>query len=65
MKAKRIINGVFWAILAVSLSVIVCLEWHKNGCDWKALLLATLFYAVISAGFAYIVDKTIKEHYNL
>ena len=65
MKAKRIINGAFWAIIAVALSVIVCLEWHNNGCDRTALLVAIIFYTVISAGFAYIVDQTIKEHYNL
>jgi len=65
MKAKRIINGTFWAIIAIVLSTIVCLEWHENGCDWTALLVAIIFYTVLSAGFAYMVDQTIKEHYNL
>lgn len=30
----RIINGVFWAVIAVSLIVYCAIEWHNNGCGW-------------------------------
>ena len=63
MKA-RIINGIFWAILAVTLIVYVCIEWHKNGCDWDTLVVAIIFYTCMPAALWFTIDQTIKEWKN-
>lgn len=65
MKAKRIINMVVWAVIAVSLVVGVCVAWHRQGCGWQSLVLAISFYGVLSAGLWYAVDDMIRDNGKL
>lgn len=61
MKA-RIINGIIWATIAVTLIVYVCIEWHANGCEWKSLALAIGMYGSCLGGLWFAADQTIKEY---
>lgn len=60
MKAKRIINAVFWAVLATVIVVYVCIEWHRQGCGVSSLVLATAVYLTGCGGFGYIADEHIR-----
>lgn len=60
MKKARIINAATWTAIATTLSVMVCLEWHDNGCDAWSLVAAIAFYASASAALAMTIDDKIK-----
>lgn len=60
MKKARIINAATWTAIATTLSVMVCLEWHKNGCDAWSLIAAIAFYASASTALAMTIDDKIK-----
>lgn len=57
MKAIKIIS----AIVALTLSTYVCLEWHNQGCGWESLIAAIVFYNATIAVLAGMICKTIKE----
>lgn len=60
MKAKRIINAVFWAVLAIVLVVYVCIEWHRQGCSVSSLALAAALYLAGCGAFWFIFDEHIR-----
>lgn len=60
MKKARIINAATWTAIATTLSVMVCLEWHTNGCDAWSLIAAIAFYASASVALAMTIDDKIK-----
>ena len=57
----RIINGVFWAVIAVSLIVYCAIEWHNNGCGRESLACMIGMYGSCLTGVWYTIDQTIKE----
>lgn len=57
----RIINGVFWAVIAVSLIVYCAIEWRKNGCGWESLACMIGMYGSCLFAVWYTIDQTIKE----
>lgn len=60
MKKARIINAATWTAIATTLSVMVCLDWHANGCDAWSLIAAIAFYTSASAALAMTIDDMIK-----
>lgn len=58
----RIINGVFWAVIAVALIVYCIIEWHKV--DGRGESLAIMIGMYCSCLFAvwYTIDQSIKEY---
>ena len=57
MKKVKIIS----AMIALTLSAYVCLEWHNQGCGWESLIAAIVFYNATIAALAGVICKTIKE----
>ena len=58
----RIINGVFWAVVAASLIVYCAIEWHHNGCGWESLACMIAMYGSCLCGLWFAADQTIKEY---
>lgn len=48
-------------MIALTLSIYVCLEWHNQGCGWESLIAAIVFYNATIAVLAGMICKTIKE----
>ena len=46
MKRVRIGWAIFCAVIDITLVVLVCMEWSKNGSPWWILLLAGVIYTV-------------------
>lgn len=60
MKARKI-NAAIWAVVAVVISTMVCVEWHSQGCEWWQLAVAIAFYAAGCLGIWGVIDQTIKD----
>lgn len=63
MKKNRIIIGIIFAVLAIALNVFVVIEWHKQLCDIKSLVLAVIFYTSCLTAFWYVLDSAVRESY--
>lgn len=61
MKKAKIINGIFWTIVWICLSVAVCIGWHKNGCPASSLVLGCVMYGVFCFCFGACINEAIKE----
>lgn len=61
MKAKRIINLVVWLVVAVALVVVVCLEWHRQGCGWWSFVAASVVYGLMCIAGCVGVDDMLRE----
>lgn len=61
MKKARIINGIVFAVIAITLIVYVCIEWHRQGCGWYSLFALIAMYGSCLTGVWYTIDQTIKE----
>jgi len=64
MKTARIINGLFFSLLTMGLTALVCYEWKRMGCEWNSLALAIGFYGSCLCGVWYVIDKTIIESHE-
>ncbi|MDY2942937.1 MAG: hypothetical protein SOT07_04490 [Paludibacteraceae bacterium] len=61
MKTRRIVNMVIWALVALVLIALVCVEWHKQGCAWQSLAMGAAWYGALSIGGCVLVDDILKE----
>lgn len=61
MKAKRIIVGAVAAIVALALCASVCVIWHNNGCEFKSLIMACMWYIACTASVWMVIDEKIRE----
>ena len=61
MKKARIINGIVFAVIAITLIVYVCIEWHRQGCGLYSLFALIAMYGSCLTGVLYTIDQTIKE----
>lgn len=60
-RVAHIINRVSWVVVAILLTIVVCLKWLDMNCPWQSLMAAAVFYGSCIAGLASFVDKTIDE----
>lgn len=60
-KTLKIINGVFWSVLAIALNIGVVVVWHSNGNSTKGLVLGCALYTLCCAGLWYCIHNHINE----
>ena len=60
-KTLKIINGVLWAVLAITLNIGVVVVWHRTGSPIKGLVLGCVLYTVCCAGLWYCCHNHINE----
>lgn len=60
MKTKRIINAAFWAAIAIGITILVCVEWHKQGCDERSLIAAIAWFMCAPAALCATIDAAIQ-----
>lgn len=70
MKRVRIGLAIFCAVIDITLVVLVCMEWSKNGSPWWILLLAGVVYtigAICGWGFidGYLYEAQEREEGDL
>lgn len=70
MKRVRIGWAIFCAVIDITLVVLVCMEWSKNGSPWWILLLAGVVYtigAICGWGFidGYLYEAQEREESDL
>lgn len=59
-KTKRIINAAFWAAIAITITIYVCIVWHQQGCEWNSLIAAIFWYMTAPAALCATIDATIQ-----
>lgn len=64
MKTARRINAAIWAAIGITLTIWVCIEWHKQGCGWDSLWVGGLWNITLSLCIGLVIDNHIKEHYQ-
>lgn len=60
MKTVRIINAAFLAVVAIALCIAVTLEWIKQGCPAKSVIIGCVYYLASSVTLCVVIDKTIQ-----
>ncbi len=58
---KQIFNRIFWAVVALGLCTLVCVQWFSAGCGWQSLVMAAAFYCALCFGGYVVVDDILKE----
>ena len=48
-------------MISLALIVLVCVEWHRQGCGVWSLVAAVSFYGVLSAGFMMAVEDVFDK----
>lgn len=61
MKTAKIINGVFWAIIAIVLNIMVCYYWNLQGCETKSLVLGCIVFTAFCAALWFTVHEYLRE----
>ncbi|MBR3647090.1 MAG: hypothetical protein IKN59_01695 [Paludibacteraceae bacterium] len=64
MRRKRIINAIIWAVIAIVLNTLVCVEWYNAGCCFLAFLAAAGYYSGVALVIGLIIDQAIKDYYQ-
>lgn len=62
MTRARKINATIWAIVAIAVITMVCVQWHRQGCEASSLIAAIAFYASASAALWKTTDSAINKH---
>lgn len=57
MKRLRISFGILCLIVTIAVIVAVCIQWHKQGCEWISMASAILFYSTCALGIWFTIDK--------
>ena len=60
MKLKRIINALFWAVVAIALCIAVVITWAKTCVPVKSIVFGCTFYLLNCVGLCVVIDQTIK-----
>ena len=61
MKRTRIIWGASCAAVVIALAIAVCVQWHKQGCEWwPSILLGIAYYSACGAAVWAVIDAAIK-----
>lgn len=58
---KQNLNRIFWAVVALVLCTLVCVQWLNTGCCWQSLVMASVFYCALCFGGYVLVDDILKE----
>lgn len=58
---KQIFNRIFWAVVALGLCTLVCVQWLSAGCCLQSLVMAAAFYCALCFGGYVLVDEILKE----
>lgn len=61
MKTVKIINCVFWAIIAIVLNIMVVHYWGAMNCPVKSLVLGCIFYTAFCAFGWFFFHQHYKE----
>ena len=61
MKRARIINAAIWAVVAITLTTCVCLQWAAQGADALSLGMAVVFYNLFPGLLCALVDDKIRR----
>ena len=62
MKKPRLLNAAIWAGVGITTIVLVCYQWHQQGCGRESLIAAIVEYSAITICLGGVVDATIKDH---
>jgi tryptophan-rich sensory protein len=67
MKAKtlKIINGVFWTVLAIALNIGVSVVWQSEGAETKSLVLGCILFSSFCICLSLVVHYHINEVNNI
>ena len=57
---KQIFNRIFWALVALCLCTLVCVQWFSTGCGWQSIVVAAVFYCALCFGGYVVVDDILK-----
>ena len=60
MKTSRIINAIFWIVMATVIVTMSVIEWAKQGCGTTALLLMVGMYTSICATLYGVIDAALQ-----
>ena len=60
-KTLKIINGVFWALSAITLNIGVVIEWQKQGSPLKGLILGCIVFTSFCGCLWYVIHNHINE----
>lgn len=60
MKTKRIINAVFWSVIALACCIGVCIQWHAQGCEWQSCAMGCAWFIACPTGILATIDAAIQ-----
>lgn len=60
MKKKNIFKTE-WVVVSLALIALVCVEWHRQGCDMWSLVAAISFYGILSAWLMIAVEDAMER----
>lgn len=60
MKTKRIINAAIWAAISISICIMVCVQWHAQGCGIESMIAAIAFHTCVPFAIGYTIDAAIQ-----
>ena len=60
MKKFRILNLVFWTILALACCIGVSIAWYNQGCPIQSLVIACVYYTATCAGLCGVIDYSLQ-----
>lgn len=61
MKTAKIINLIFWAVVAVLLNIGVYVEWSANECEPKSIVLGCILFTSFCLCFWYCINNHLRE----
>lgn len=60
MKTFLLINRIFWAVIALIISIAVAVEWTRQGCPFQSVVMAWCFYIPACAALCFTIDQTVQ-----
>ena len=60
-KTMKIINGVFWSVLAIALNIGVVVVWFRQGTPVKGCILGCIVYTLFCTALWYCIHNHINE----
>ena len=58
---KQILNRISWAVVALVLCTLVCVQGLNTGCGWQSMVIEDAFYCALCFAGYVVVDEILKE----